>query len=554
MSADAPPSPAEPVALPIQLDLLSYQARVAARKRDFARAEELYRRCIRANASDGRAWLGLARIYGRRGDEKAARQTFSAGVSASRNNPYLLQAWGVFEERAGNVKRAKGLFEAATRADPTHCASWVALGLWEQRHARDVYAARECFRKGAEGHAGRTNYYVWHVWGMLEKEMRNFDEARRCFERGVQVNPSNAATYVVWGTLEEQLGNYRTAIRLYKKAEKASPRNAHALVSHAVALTKGKRVYTNSREARALLKRALRVKPHDAAIYQTYALLEARMGNIAAARGLFEKGVEVDNKHGAVWLCWGVFEETMGNLELGRELFQSGVWANPRCPNIVRLWHAWAGLERRDGQIDAARKLYGHGLRAKPDSVAVLSCWAILEAEVRNMPFARDMLEEAVSLQPSHRDLWKLYISLERQHGSHERADEVTARANLAAQERDRRLVVSEPLPGDFAAAGMWIASADVRDASKFCVENNMFETEGTFSLDEREQIEEGPPLPPRPKTNIDPQGFQFKMLKDLTDGGSGSSKGRYLRLDHKLSFPDDAADGGPTAAFGHGW
>jgi tetratricopeptide (TPR) repeat protein len=448
--------------LPVQVDLWCYHARLAARRRRWSEAEGLWRRCIGVNSADGRPWLGLARMYAKRGEEGKAERMFREGVLASRRNPFLLQAWGVFEEKRGAVGRAKALFEAAVRADSEHVASWVALGLWEQRHGKGLYAARECFKNAAEGKGGGRNYYVWHVWGMVEKELGDFEAARRCFETGVGVNPKNGATYVVWGVLEEQLGNYDEAIRLFEVAQKVSPRNAHALVAHAVALERGPR--RDIVNARRLLRQAGYAQPRDAAVFQTAGSLEARAGDFEAAREMFRRGIEANPRHVPVWLAWGMLEEEAGDIAQARELFQEGVWAHPGASDVVRLWHAWAGLERRARQVDAARKLYGHGLRASPNSIAVLSCWAAMEAEQRNMPFARDMLERAVALEPTHRDLWKLYESLEREHGSDARADAVRLRARVFQRQRGKRLVVSEPLPGDFAASGMWIAAEDLRE------------------------------------------------------------------------------------------
>jgi tetratricopeptide (TPR) repeat protein len=440
------------------LRLLAYHARAAVRSGDTGAAEALFRRAVTLNPVDGRAWLGLARLAAtaRPPRPAEARKTFRAGVAASRRNPHLLQGWGVFEERSGNLARAKGLFEAATHADPSHCASWVALGLWEQRHARDLYAARECFQKGAN--ADPQNYYVWHVWGMLEQSMRNVAVARECFQTGVKANPQNAPTYVAWGVLEARLRNYTIAEQLFLHAQRANPRNAHALVAHAVLATRGGR----QAKARALLDMALAVKPRDPAVYQTYGLLEAQAGRLDAARRRFQQGADVNPKHGPIWLAWGIMEQTAGDLARARQLFQQGVWSNPTSPHIVRIWHAWARLERSDGKLDSARKLFGHGLGADPTSVAILSNWAVLEAENHNMPFARDMLEKAVQLQPEHNDLWKLYVSLERDHGTDARAHTVAQRAALCEHQKERRLVVSEPLPGDFTAAGMWIDPADV--------------------------------------------------------------------------------------------
>lgn len=434
------------------------------RHRDFRRAESLYQRCIDTDRADGRAWLGLARLCASRGEKDDARRIFHDGVSASVKNPFLLQAWGVFEEREGKLERAKGLYEAALRADEGHCASWVALGLWEARYGRDAYKARECFRTGAEGSDGSHNYYIWHVWGVLERSLGEVDEARRLFQKGVDINPANGSTYVVWAALEEEEGNYAEAIALFEKAEKASPKNVHALIAHAAAIERGPE--KDLEKARSLLTRALRVKRRDASVFQAAGALEMRLGDHEAARKLFQAGVTAASRHAPVWLAWAVMEERVGNLARAREVFQEGVWANPNSRDVGRLWNAWAGLERRAGRIPAARKLFGHGLRAAPDSAPLLASWAAMEAGQRAMPFARDMLERAVKLEPNRVEFWKLYECLELEFGKASRAQAVHTRAQSAELQVGSRLVVSKPLPGDFAAGGMWIDAADVRRAA----------------------------------------------------------------------------------------
>lgn len=441
----------------MQSEILTYHAKVAARKKDWQVAERLYRRALKTNRSDSRTWLGLARLYMRRGETDEARKTFRAAIQSCRNNPYLLQAWGVLEERAFNTGRAKTLYETATRADPTHVPSWVALGLWHQKIGKDLYAARDCFRKGAEGDP--SNYYVWHVWGVLERQLGNFQAARRCFASGVAANPGNAATYVVWGVLEEQLQNREVAVDLFHQAHAANPNNVHALVAHAVTLER----MGNIIGARTLLRKALTIQSKDAAIYQTFGLLEYRAGDVESARGWFQQGIKANRRHLPVWLSWGVMEGDYGNVARARQLFQDGIWADPKSSNAVRLWHAWAGLERRAGRINSARRLFGHGLRAAPESVAILSCWATMEAEEsEDMAFARDLLDKAVRLQPSQRDLWELYERLERDYGSPGRADAILKRSLLCSKQRDHRVIVSDPLPGDYAAGGMWVDTADL--------------------------------------------------------------------------------------------
>jgi len=186
--APPPPSPSKPHPLPMQFELLAYHARNLARsKATRPSAESMYQRILHHDRTDGRAWIGLARLRFTDARYEDARATFREGSRSSLRNPHLLQAWGVFEERCGDTSRALSLFEAAVAADVNHCPSWVALGLWYQRYPRDYSKSAYCFSRGAE--ANPNNYYVWHVWGMLERQRQNYPAARRYFKKGIQANP-----------------------------------------------------------------------------------------------------------------------------------------------------------------------------------------------------------------------------------------------------------------------------------------------------------------------------------------------------------------------------
>lgn len=448
---------ASPSVLPVALDLINYHARVAARRPSSRNvALRLYRRAVKLNPSDGRAWLGLARVEAAIGNKEAARNTFRKAVSAAPRNPFLLQGWGVFEERVGNLDRAKELYLAALREDDSHAPAWVALGLWQQRHGHDISSARSAFRRGAE--ADPSNYYIWHVWGVLEKSCRRYPRARECFQKGISANPYNAATYVLWGSLEDELGNSQIAMNLFQRAHTVSPRNIYAYLSHAVAAEK----VGDFKKARNLLRRAISIRPNDGAPRQALGLLEFRLGNVEAARKMFAKAVEKDPKHGPSWHAWARVECAVGNHNRARKLFQEAVWSAPRSLHVVRTWHSWAMMEMSLGRFDAARRFFSHGLDVDNRSVVLLTGIAELEAKEGNMMRARECMERCVRLEPWRQSTWRLYQRLEMEYGSAHRAQLVYERNVVIGQQVEERYKLSDPLPGDFQGSGMWIDALEL--------------------------------------------------------------------------------------------
>lgn len=443
--------------LPVTLDLLNYHARASSRRTEtHSTASKIFRRCISLSPTDGRAWLGLARLHSSRGDIQTARRIFREAIKICRNNPFLFQAWGVLEERQEAFDRAKGLYLTALRIDQSHAPAWVSLALWHYRHAKDNAAARLAFQQGTK--ACPNNYYIWHAWGVLEKNCRRFPAARDCFQKGIAVNPSNAATYVLWGSLEDECSNHELAMKLFDKAHAISPNNLHAYLSHAVAAERSGDV----RKARNLLKRAIEIRPNVASSYQALGLLEYRAGNVKESRKAFKLALEKDSRHFPTWHAWARIECALGNLDHARKLFQESIWIAPRSPNVVRTWHAWASMEMDVGRYEIARRYFFHGLDVDERSVPILIGIAKLEAKEGNMQRAREYMEKCVHFEPWRQSMWRSYQQLEIQNGSSRRAQLVYERSVVVGQQVEERFNLSDPLPGDFQGIGMWFDALEL--------------------------------------------------------------------------------------------
>lgn len=93
----------------------------------------------------------------------------------------------------------------------------------------------------------------------------------------------------------------------------------------------------------------------------------------------------------------------------------------------------------------------------------MLCAWARLEGEDGDIARARELMEQAVKKEPSNAVVWRVYETIETNYGDRIRADTVFRRSLQAAKMSDRRLVLSEPQPGDFAPTGSWIDEEDLR-------------------------------------------------------------------------------------------
>jgi tetratricopeptide (TPR) repeat protein len=114
----------------------SFFARQELLKGNFTGAVSLYQRCAEYDPCDGRAWLGLSRIYWKKGDHLMAEKMFKDGLYYGPKNPFLLQGWAVMLEKQGRNPQAMKLLLTSVKTNPKHAASWVALARLHQREGK----------------------------------------------------------------------------------------------------------------------------------------------------------------------------------------------------------------------------------------------------------------------------------------------------------------------------------------------------------------------------------------------------------------------------------
>ena len=236
MTQGVNPNSRRPLPIKAYQDLLIHRAKSMT---DFRRRGELYQRCISYNPTDGRAWLGLARIYSKKGQPERAEKTYKDGLYYSPKNPFLLQSWAVMLEKQGKLTEATKLLTRSIRSNPTHAASWVALAKIHQRTGR-LEQARYCFSNACDGDP--RSYVAFQAWGVLESNAGNVAKARDLFGRAWRASGNRSAHAVqALATLEKRLGNLDEAARLLEMAIKGCPRNSKvrfpALISPSLSLS-----------------------------------------------------------------------------------------------------------------------------------------------------------------------------------------------------------------------------------------------------------------------------------------------------------------------------
>ena len=377
----------------------------ATRRQLTAAVRELYAKALSYNPSDGRPYLGLARLLEKEGRIDEARDVYDQGTRATGgDNAFLWQAWAVLEERQGQVASARRLYDAATVADKRHAAAWHAWGMLEKRQG-NYQKARDLFVQGLRLVGDRPGVEFLHQsLGVMAAERGRADDARAHFAAGARTGTGkkSPALWHAWGRLEQSQGQTQRARLLFQRALRASPRNNHTWLAWAQLEAQAGCVA----RARELFRQGAALNPTDVVLLQGWACFEASMGRLAVARALFERGVAADPGHQAGWQAWGCAEAAAGHSATARQLFQRGVWANPTSGGASTCFQAWACLEAKEDAPGLARQLFRAALRLDPAAVPTWHAWAHMEERLGNDARAAELralclqqrAEEAVGL------------------------------------------------------------------------------------------------------------------------------------------------------------
>ncbi|KAL3617226.1 hypothetical protein CASFOL_038973 [Castilleja foliolosa] len=369
----------------VNLDLALYKAKILTRNYRYEEAEEILRKCIIFWPEDGRSYVALGKSLCKQSKMKEARAVYEKGCQATQGeNSYIWQCWAVLENKMGNTRRARELFDAATVADKKHIAAWHGWAVLEMKQG-NIKKARNLLGKGLKFCGG--NEYIYQTLALLEVKARRYEEARYLFKQATKCNPKSCASWLAWAQLEAQQENNRDARRLFEKAVQASPKNRFAW--HVWGVFEAN--LGNVDLARKLLMVGHTVNPRDPVLLQSLALLEYKYSSANLARVLFKRASELDPRHQPVWIAWGWMEWKEGNLDTARELYQKALSIDSTTESAARCLQAWGVLEQRVGNLSAARRLFRSSLNINSQSYITWMTWASLEQDQGNSVRAEEI-------------------------------------------------------------------------------------------------------------------------------------------------------------------
>lgn len=152
---------------------------------------------------------------------------FERALKANSRDAGVLQPYGLYVAKLGDIDSARDLLRRATEVNKRHAPAWQAWGVMETREgypeeARNIFQQGiwACAQLGGGQSGGYSCARLWQGWGVLEASECDFAAARRCFSRALDADNRNVAAITAWTNMEERIGNLDDARSLFKRSLK----------------------------------------------------------------------------------------------------------------------------------------------------------------------------------------------------------------------------------------------------------------------------------------------------------------------------------------------
>ena len=140
--------------------------------------------------------------------------------------------WAVLEDRHGNPKEARRLYEEGTKVDPDNALLWRSWATMERR-CGFFPRARELYKNAAK--LAPRDSISWQAWGQLEIKCQKYEEAERILIRAADCAPDNFTKAWIYSDLAFAISNLRRPAeeieRYYEMSLRLNPKSAQTNIA-----------------------------------------------------------------------------------------------------------------------------------------------------------------------------------------------------------------------------------------------------------------------------------------------------------------------------------
>ena len=421
------------------------QARSLEKRGVWREASQILESILELDPTDAHSYLALARLESRRENGSKLRRSSLADYS---NDEITLDGKVLpLHASQSNFRNASHIYEVGTTFCPDSVHLFHSWAMHENSLG-NIDKARSLLDKALE--IDEWNGYVCHSYGLIEVKQGNLTHARQLFQRGLTYQPSSTLVCSL-GDLYVTIGHPRSAQELYSTYIPLLKNERERMEVYLAASSLEERVFFDIEKASDLLKEALMSgNVQDSRAYVALARLGTSGGLVddtvikkriqeiclkqwheftrrSNGKGSSGKGgrsqVAFPVRDGRLFNAWAKIE-AKSNLNEARKILRRGIRMYAKDHT---LYLSLGNIEERKGNVTAARDLYSTSLLIKPCAPALVA-YALLETRspvIENQPnvtMVRQLLDEALLIDPKHGPLYNAYGNFERREGNFDKA------------------------------------------------------------------------------------------------------------------------------------
>jgi tetratricopeptide (TPR) repeat protein/predicted amidophosphoribosyltransferase len=223
--------------------------------------------------------------------------------------------------------------------------------------------AIKCYEKALEINPQQTE--TWFNKGNSLGRLGRFDEATKCHDKALEINPQHPTGWNNKGVSLQDLGRFDEAIKCYEKALKINPRNADAWSNKGVSLTDLGRFD----EAIKCCEKALEINPKKVNAWVNKGNSLRRLGRFDEAIKCHDKALEIDPQNAGAWNNKGVSLVKLGRFDEAIACYEKALEINPQQADA---WYNMGNSFLKLGRFDKAIKCYEKTIEINPRYSAAL--------------------------------------------------------------------------------------------------------------------------------------------------------------------------------------
>ncbi len=243
-------------------------------------------------------------------------------------------------------------------------------------------------------HSQRRNFDAWHLLGRVNQGLGLHEEAARCHEKAIALDPKNPEAHYYLGNIRAQRGDCQAAIACYRKVLLLKPEFVEAACNLGLILQELGRTH----EAIACYKGFLQQGPASATLCFNLAHALAETQSTDEAITWYRRVIGLDPSHANAHLNLGLALYENGKVDEAVAQYEKALAAQP---DSIAAYRALGEALAAQGKPEAAMAAFQRALSLAPDDgvrVRLGTTLPIIPASLDDLRAWRGRFEEELSL------------------------------------------------------------------------------------------------------------------------------------------------------------